>query len=368
MELIGELVFKRKRQKYLFILLCLAILSSLQNQSARAGDFEMLSSEVSCAPYIFLGLSGSGQKSDLGESGLNREFGPEIASLYGSINQIPEFKGQITYDSVSAYKAIGLPRRSENLARDLTLFIKSLNSNASSALNSRFKEYETACPNSRFIVAGYSQGAYAAHRFILDLEKTDSSKLNKIIGAIFLANPATPKTGIISFLNPSSVAASSISKLANSFRMLLCSVLRLRAVSAWCSNSVRSGVKVPGSVERLPSPKSIKTLFFYRDFDIIADTANLFSTSNLTKEINLAIERNSASSKTVPKLNQSALFAAGVSVAASKGIGIHSSYCPTGGEFAPKSQSKKRTCNPENNSLFLQESLKYLTAQVATVR
>lgn len=328
----------------------------------------MLSSEVSCAPYIFLGLSGSGQKSDLGESGLNREFGPEIASLYGSINQIPEFKGQITYDSVSAYKAIGLPRRSENLARDLTLFIKSLNSNASSALNSRFKEYETACPNSRFIVAGYSQGAYAAHRFILDLEKTDPSKLSKIIGAIFLANPATPKTGIVSFLNPSSVAASSISKLANSFRMLLCSVLRLRAVSAWCSNSVQSGVKVPGSVERLPSPKSIKTLFFYRDFDIIADTANLFSTSNLTKEINLAIERNSASSKTVPKLNQSALFAAGVSVAASKGIGVHSSYCPTGGEFAPKSQSKKRTCNPENNSLFLQESLKYLTAQVATVR
>lgn len=361
-------MLKGKRQKSLFILLCLVILGSLQKQSAKATDFQMFSSRVSCAPYIFLGLSGSGQKSDLSESGLNREFGPEIASLYGSIIQMAEFKGQVIYDSISAYKAIGLPRKSENLASDLALFFQSLNSNATSALNLRFKEYESACPNSRFIIAGYSQGAYAAHKFILDLEEADPSRLNKIVGSIFLANPATPKTGIVSFLNSNSEAASSISKLSNSFRILLCTVLRIGGVSGWCTNSIKSGVKVPGSVAPLPSPKSIEALFLYKDLDIIADAANLFSTSNLKKEMNLAIERNSASSKTVPKLPQSTFFAMGVSMAASKGIGIHSSYCPTSGEFAPKSQSKKRTCSTENNNLFLQESLRYLTSQVASIR
>ena len=194
-----------------------------------------------CTKYKFIGMRGSGQEFDDSKekTAENRQMGPEMASLYGYLRNFEEFKGNISFSGVPEYPAVGLPGKLSNWSE----YIFSLEYVATLRLRNYFYSEFRRCPDTKFIIAGYSQGAYGAHHLIKFLEENKSFLRNSIVGAIFLANPSESQNGILLGSNPVSV---------------------LRGVDS-------------EDVQRLiitkVNKKFLKTLSHYKPGDIIADTS-----------------------------------------------------------------------------------------------
>jgi len=193
-----------------------------------------------CTNYKFIGMRGSGQEFDdpREKTAENRQMGPEMASLYGYLRNFDEFKNIISFSGVPDYPAVAVPALYEDFAE----YIFSLEYVATLELIRDFSTEVERCPDTKFIIAGYSQGAYAAHYLIKTIEEKRSYLRNSIVGAIFLANPSESQNGILLASNPVSI---------------------LRGVE-------------PKDVQRLVITKVnerfLKTLSHYKPGDFIADT------------------------------------------------------------------------------------------------
>ena len=148
-----------------------------------------------CTNYKFIGMRGSGQEFDdpREKTAENRQMGPEMASLYGYLRNFSEFKNKISFSGVPDYPAVGLPAPGGNWSE----YISSLEYLATLTLRNYFYSEFRKCPDTKFMVAGYSQGAYGAHHLIKFIEESKSYLRNSIVGAIFLANPSQNETGIL---------------------------------------------------------------------------------------------------------------------------------------------------------------------------
>ena len=196
--------------------------------------------ESKCTKYKFIGMRGSGQEYDDPAEKIteNRKMGPEMASLYGYLQNFSEFKDKISFSGVADYPALPVSK----ILTDPAAFIESLEIISTLELIRDFSTEVERCPDTKFIIAGYSQGAYAAHYLIKTIEEKRSYLRNSIVGAIFLANPSDSQNGIL--LAPYPV-------------------------------SLLPGIE-PKDVQRLVITKVnerfLKTLSHYKPGDIIADT------------------------------------------------------------------------------------------------
>jgi len=326
---------------------------------------ETNSSQVQCAPYIFLGMSGSGQKSDERETGLVRELGPELASLYSALSNSPEFKDKLIYDPITAYEAVGIPGYSKNLWEDISKFLAGLKSNSTESLLTRFLEYTKSCPESRFVIAGYSQGAFAAHYLVTQMEKAKAEQIQKVLGVILLANPANPKQGIVPFFDAETQKSKVLKGASTAWWTGFCTTLKVTKYYQSCIDVAGEQIANLQIKESLPEPKVMKVFSFYSKLDLVSDTKRVFSGSNLTLEI-LKVREGASSRSVVPsKSGIAGQVALGVTNATLKARNIHSSYCPANGEFAPKDRTKRERCINRSNSEFIQGSLKYLRKQLS---
>lgn len=324
------------------------------------------SSELTnCSPHIFLGMSGSGQKDATQETGIVRELGPEIASLFGALSEIEELKGRISYDPIKAYRATGIPGYSNNVWQDTRKFLNSLKSNATASLMSTFVSYANDCPESRFIIAGFSQGAYAAHYMITELERNEPQKLDQILGVILLANPANPKQGIVSYFERNRPNSRSSRNSSTALISSLCNALKLTSFGKGCQDLDFTSLPKVEAKDVLPSPTRINVYSYYQKHDLVADTSRVMGISNLTKEVLTVRELNKTKSIIPSKSGVVGEVALGISNALIKGKNIHTSYCPASGEFAPKNQKKRKSCNSDTNRAFLEGSINYIKQQLA---
>jgi hypothetical protein len=178
-----------------------SVVVSLYPTSAFALQSEQIqvAATSKCTKYKFIGMRGSGQEFDnpKEKTAENRQMGPEMASLYGYLRNFEEFKGNISFSGVPEYPAVGLPR---NILVDWSDYFYSLEYVATMRLIEFYASEFRSCPDTKFIIAGYSQGAYGAHYLVKTIENSKSYLRNSIIGAIFLANPSEnqeEKKGII---------------------------------------------------------------------------------------------------------------------------------------------------------------------------
>lgn len=148
-----------------------------------------------CTNYKFIGMRGSGQEYDDPAEKIseNREMGPEMASLYGYLQNFSEFKDKISFSGVPDYPALPVSK----IKTDPAAFIESLEIISTLELLRDFSTEVERCPNTKFIIAGYSQGAYAAHYLIKKIEENKSYLRDSLVGAIFLASPSENKGGIL---------------------------------------------------------------------------------------------------------------------------------------------------------------------------
>jgi hypothetical protein len=195
-----------------------------------------------CTEYKFVGMRGSGQEFDnpKEKSAENRQMGPEMASLYGYLRNFEEFKGNISFSGVPAYPAVGLPGKFD----DWSNYIDSLGNVATLSLVKNYAAEVRTCPDTKFIIAGYSQGAYGAHYLVKYIEKWKSYLRNSIVGAIFLANPSENQGG---------------------YRGILFFPDLLRLARGINSKDIRSL-----QIEEVDK-KYLKTLSYYKKGDIIAN-------------------------------------------------------------------------------------------------
>lgn len=346
-------------------LVAIVLSSLLLVPHASASRVGTSNGNIECSEYLFLGLSGSGQKSDKRESGIVRELGPELASLFGNLKSMEQFQGSIKYDPIDEYKALGLPVSILNSRADLDRFLENLISNGAESLHSRFKEYEKSCPESKFIIAGYSQGAFAANQFINQLEKNDPNSTKNILGVILLANPAQPETGVLAFLESQSKRTSALSSFASSLWSLVCRFLKLTSLSGSCEKLLKSEKLEELLGLRVSPLGSSLILSHHAPRDVIADTTNAFSSSNITREISESRGKNSDNSRSYANRNLIIDLPRAVTKVGTNAIQIHSSYCAPNGEFAPRVKQKRQTCNSATNGKFLTESRNFLRNRIA---
>ena len=354
----------RLKKNPLVISLAITLISGIATSHASASRVENSNGAIQCTEYLFLGLSGSGQKSDKRESGIVRELGPELASLFGNLRSMEEFQGRIKYDPIDEYKALGVPINILSSRADLDRFLENLISNGAESLDSRFKEYAKSCPDSKFIIAGYSQGAFAVNQFMNQLEKYNTSSTEKILGVILLANPAQPETGIIAFLESQAKRSSTLSNFASSLWSLVCRFLKLTSASGSCERLLKNR-KIEELIGLEVSPLGSKLILsHYAPRDVVADTTNAFSSTNITKEISDSKGNKPESTRSFTNRNLIIDLPKAVTKVGTRAIQIHSSYCAPSGEFAPKVKQKRETCNSSSNTKFLTASQEFLRNQL----
>jgi hypothetical protein len=280
-------------------------------------------------------MRGSGQKlqpgSDVGV------FGPELASLLSELKKIPAFVGNLesNYPDAASYKAVGVGLNEE--------YVNEVRNVAPIALTNLFMSYIERCESdTKFILAGYSQGAYAVHSLITFLEKPSTPpKLKKrILAAITLANPGNPETGLMAYLE--ALEGSRVGKDAKTI-LFLC---------AWAAEATKTncekfwGLLAKNAVyDVLPAPKVIPMFSHHKKQDLVADIGSNISFKSLLK--------------TPPNLYFAVLpLAFASSIIMTK---THSSYCPKSG---PSSKPPTDKCSDSNNADFVKKSTKYVIDQL----
>jgi hypothetical protein len=145
-----------------------------------------------------------------------------------------------------------------------------------------------SCPQTKIILAGYSQGAFIVSAVIQSLRTKGSwaqtrypDVLNNIVGAVILADPLTPKTGIFSFLKTlrGTSAKKDMNKLANFIEKIfknssLSGSLRsFLDIADTFSAKIGSGITTFVNLESVtPKPSAkLPILSLYKTKDLVAD-------------------------------------------------------------------------------------------------
>ena len=321
-----------------------------------------------CSKYVFIGMRGSGEKYEADPLGI----GKTLTELFYKVRVHPKIDEDILVDGVPDYKAVPVPGTSgSNFIRDpsiLPTFISETMDTGPQHLAQRFNKIMKTCPSSKFVLAGYSQGAYAVHDLVQSWEKEYGDKVRNLISGVFLiANPAEVIGGIIPTLDaynksdPAKAAA-----FALCFRDDISVTRNLKQSWGWIKDSPK---KVWDFVSRKKSPdenynqesidtknepwcqvywtlinlttverrlgnlEKVKSASYFKPGDIVADFCKLIPNPNATVATNMCFLQGNLPTKPTPReasklvrnLNVILLgVAKGLQV--KKAIDIHSSY------------------------------------------
>lgn len=160
-----------------------------------------------CSKYIFIGMRGSGEKYQADPLGI----GKTLTNLFNEVKTHPTINGEISVDGVPQYPAVPVPfiLLGDSSLKDFTNpkvlpnFVNETVNQTTMHLSKRFGDIRKACPGAKFLLAGFSQGAYGVNDFINILERHYSKdELRAVIAGVFLiANPAEEGRGIIPTLD-----------------------------------------------------------------------------------------------------------------------------------------------------------------------
>ena len=308
-----------------------------------------------CTNYKFIGMRGSGQGYE-GSSEMGA-LGPEMASLYGHLQTLAELKGQLSYSGVVSYPAVGVPGKLE----DLPGFLRSLGDIGTVELIRDYSKELEMCPDTKFIIAGYSQGAYAAH-YLLDQIQTNKSYLrDSIVGVILLANPTHEKTGIISILKDDT---QDTKKLKIFLKILLEKIDT--SLLIYLDPALTGEYNITQ-----PNPKFLKTMSFYTPNDVVADTSRVLDDagSDIRKFVLSSIEFKITAGEFRGNINKEAQeYEKRISTRFKFASAIHSGYCAKSGKYAPKDAGKLLACSESANKAFLAQSEKYIKGQLSVLK
>ena len=150
-----------------------------------------------CNEYIFIGMRGSGEAYE--DATVEGRVGKHLHPLFLSLHKHPTIKGGISADGVPDYKAVKVPLNPFNSDGELFPFLLETVNMTTIELSTRFVRIKNACPNAKFILAGYSQGAYGVNKLMNLFEKNNKQEEieNVIAGVFLIANPAEEGRGII---------------------------------------------------------------------------------------------------------------------------------------------------------------------------
>lgn len=332
---------------FIALFLALSLLRHVGPASATSSPETDVSELRNCPKYVFLGMRGSGQVlqpgSDVGV------FGPELASLLNELRKIPGLAGNLeaNYPSDEAYKAMEFGFNSN--------YVNEVRNEAPTALNNLLFEYINRCEtDTKFILAGYSQGAYAVHWVVNNLEKSKvRPELRKrILAAIALANPGNPNTGLMTYFQV--LKNTQVGKDINNL-LLACAVAKEIGGSN-CETFF--GVVAKSALnDILPSPKVIPMYQYHKPQDIVADIGS-------SRAFQALIKADKVTRLLTPELRVTAyspLFVAAFS--SYDGMAkTHSSYCPKTGPFSKPPVEK---CSDSINGDFVKKATKYVRDQMA---
>ena len=327
------------------LILAMGVLTHVSPASASSSSQKKMSELRICPKYVFLGMRGSGQKLEPGSDvGV---FGPELASLLSELKKIPAFIGNLesNYPDAASYKAMRVQLTSE--------YINEVRNEAPLALNNLFASYTNRCESdTKFILAGYSQGAYAVHWLVTRLEgmKDRPELKNRILAAITLANPGNPKTGLMAYLE--ALRGTPLGK--DSYKAALtCAAIADFSGNLFCEQFFALVAKNAVN-DVLPSPKVIPMFPYHRKQDLVADIGS-------NNSFKLLIE-----STPIQNLNFGKLLYLPLILAARQShfsmVKTHSSYCPQSGPFSKPPADK---CSDSNNADFVKKATKHVIDQLA---
>ncbi len=194
---VGLLAVTKSRTLGLLVVLlgvCVAIAWSLGVASPPESAAAPPSDPVDdCRAVAFVGLRGSGELRDA-----HLGYGDVIGQVRDAVHDSVIGKGLTFADMPVDYPALAVAGGADwSLAKDLTfmaaggrsLFLDGANVGAE-LLSSRIKLISTVCGSrTRVVVAGYSQGAMAAHDGLSTLTK---AQLNRVVSVDLIADPLRP--------------------------------------------------------------------------------------------------------------------------------------------------------------------------------
>jgi pimeloyl-ACP methyl ester carboxylesterase len=380
------------------LLLCAFVLSSIPQSQAATLKYDKTGEQIICNEYIFIGMRGSGEKFGSSNGGANQfssMMGAPIASLYDELNKNPLLKNKMTPEGVKGYVAADFGLNAS--------YLSAVTNESGFALIDRFRMYAEKCPDAQFILAGYSQGAYAVH-FLLDYYQEGFPQyLERIVATVLLASPSRPNLGalaagqnatpsVVKIVEPiqsqllvSATVAEMISRVQNASAVaqFLDKVLK-KSFEGYVelesllfkSNYLSNLKKIPPGFSQdtytlieylknlstdLEEP-SVPTLFYQREGDVIADFYTALSTSlEITADVEKSIEnqykvfdprRQFAKQMTFPYVLYTVMTDAGAK---------HSSYCPK-----PKLSTVSSACVESVNQKFLKASVDFVVKNVKT--
>jgi hypothetical protein len=267
-----------------------------------------------CSRYIFIGMRGSGEKYQADPLGI----GKTLTNLFNEVKTHPTINGEISVDGVPEYRAVGVPNLGSFKKPELPEFLNETVNQTTMHLSKRFGDIKKMCPDAKFVLAGYSQGAYGVNEFINFLERKNSKdELQALFAGVFLiANPAEAGRGIIPTLD-----AYGESKVLQRFTEKACNtnegVKRVAGLingTSWVpwikaldvNSKDKSVTNLPlcqmywttiivnASERRLTHPKLVKTESFFYPFDIVADFCRLVSNPNKSVESEMCFAEGEA--------------------------------------------------------------------------
>jgi hypothetical protein len=282
-----------------------------------------------CSRYIFIGMRGSGEKYQADPLGI----GKTLTNLFNEVKTHPTINGEISVDGVPEYRAVGVPNLGSFIKPELPEFLNETVNQTTMHLSKRFGDIKKMCPDAKFVLAGYSQGAYGVNEFINFLERKNSKdELQALFAGVFLiANPAEAGRGIIPTLD-----AYGESKVLQRFTEKACNtnegVKRVAGLingTSWVpwikaldvNSKDKSVTNLPlcqmywttiivnASERRLTHPKLVKTESFFYPFDIVADFCRLVSNPNKSVESEMCFAEGEAARAKV--LNETKEYGAG---------------------------------------------------------
>ena len=344
----------------------MGLLTPITPANAFASSKKTVSKLSSCPRYVFLGMRGSGQELEPGSDvGV---FGPELASLLSELKKIPAFVGNLEsdYPDAASYKALGVGLTSE--------YIGEVRNEAPLALTELFASHTKRCgSDTKFILAGYSQGAYAVHELVSMLEKNKARPelKNRVLAAIALANPGNPETGLMAYLEK--FKSSQVGRDVKNI-LFLC---------AWATRTIRKDCEAYWAFiakeavnDVLPYPKVIPMYSYHREQDLVADIG-----SNKSFKLLLEESRRNYFSYLYDRYKSTKVIW-DVGAMTKK----HTSYCPKSGPFS-KSLLEKigsafsllwespvekfgivyrlSTCSDSTNAIFVKRATKHVIDQLA---
>lgn len=381
-----------------------------------------------CKKYVFMGLRGSGQNNFDSVKTKSAElrkmllyYGPEISSLYLAIAEIPGIKGNIEFDTIDVEKGSDEYDKlvKENKIYEAAGFsfgpayLDSVRTNATLSIVNQFSAKIRACgEGTKFIFAGYSQGAYGVHYLLSTVEKHHPELTSRILAAVLLADPSRPNKGLIPVLwdfnnsktgknfvtalmlyrtaAPAFDIAATLSKvvsgqavantvkgLTNQVKSLIKgekptqafqdnfkkSINPITKVNTMTSQSFLDLLISAGAVnDQLTAPSIVPTFFYNSPNDIFADTRNVKGLEdtlyNFPDKIISMFQNNPISAIKNLKTIETGIDILGA-------IKTHSWYCPTSGVFSEKELgSKSGKCNAIAHNDFIDRSIEFVKSQV----